>query len=210
MPGGMKTLSTFLASVLFVSVAACGGPDKPAEAPESTGAVTEPTSGGTDMPPAATEPETTAAPAAPTLALPAAPVKITLDPTGKDKKKTVLELGPDGTLMAEGKEIAKFSGGELSMKGKSAMNLMADNSVITPEGTSVGSFNGDEFTATSGAKFSVADDGTVTMTGADGKEKTAAKAEGVGAAKRATLLVLAAWMTTASSSSTSPVAAPKK
>lgn len=190
-------ISALLISGLALGSIACGGPDQPAKAPENTSATAEGASAGKeDMPaPPAKEGEATAAPAAPatpSLKLPASNVKLTLEPVGKEKKKSVIELAADGNVTQDGKPFAKLAGSEVSFKGKPAMSLMADNSIITPAGTSFGSFSGDELSlGNNGGKLSIGDDGAITLTGADGKAKPFGKAEGVGDAKRAVLIVAA-------------------
>ncbi|WP_146654581.1 hypothetical protein [Labilithrix luteola] len=190
-------ISALLVSGLSLGSIACGGSDQPAKAPENTSATAEGASAGKeDMPaPPAKEGEAATAPAAPatpSLKLPASSVKLTLEPVGKDKKKSVIELAADGNVTQDGKPFAKLAGSEVSFKGKPAMSLMADNSIITPAGTSFGSFSGDDLSlGNNGGKLTIGSDGAITLTGADGKAKPLGKAEGVGDAKRAILIVAA-------------------
>ena len=145
----------------------------------STGGDTKPAGGET--PPAA--------PAA--LALPSASAKIKF----KAKKDFDLELKSDGTLNSGGKAAAKLTGMELQTPdGKSQLKVDGDGNITTADGAAYAKFDGDDLTAQNSAKYSIGDDGAVTMTNEKGTKSNMGKADGVGSAKRAALLSVAFMM----------------
>jgi hypothetical protein len=188
-----------LGLIVFGSVA-CGDkpPPKPPESTPSSdtdgggastsssdtdGGATTASTGGGDTKGAETPP---AAPAG--LALPSASAKIKF----KAKKDFDLELKSDGTLNSGGKAAAKLTGMELQTPdGKSQLKVDGDGNITTADGAAYAKFDGDDLTAQNSAKYSIGDDGALTMTNEKGTKSNMGKADGVGSAKRASLLSVA-------------------
>jgi hypothetical protein len=184
-----------LALLCTSALAACGGAEPAPKPPETEAVAPAPT---TDLPaaPAATDaakpadpPAKPAEPPAPApLALPAATAKIDI----KGKKAAKVELKSDGTVTNGGKAVAKVSGLALQSAdgGKSLLTVGADGAVTTSDGSSYGSFTGDELTVGKGDKLTLADDGTLTWT-TGGKATSLGKFDGAGTAKRSAVLAAA-------------------
>ena len=131
------------------------------------------------------------------LDLPAASAKLKIK--GKE-----IEIKSDGTVNTAGKPTHKLMGMELQDKdGKGLLKVDGDNNIMQADGSAYAKFEGDDLTAMDTSKLSVGDDG-VSQTDAKGKKTNLSKAEGVGSAKKGTLLVVAfnLW-------GTKPPAAPK-
>jgi hypothetical protein len=180
--------------LLLLGSYACGGDAPPPKPPESTPmgdeAGTSETSTGDATDSAAstasTEPSPPAAPAA--LALPAASAKLKVE----GKKKMDVELKSDGTVSNAGKMAAKITGMELQgADGNPALKVDGDGAIMTAEGGPYARFEGDDLATQTGTKWTIADDGAMSSTDDKGKKTSLGKAEGVGAAKRASLLAIA-------------------
>ena len=164
-----KTLG--LGSIIAFAVA-CGDnkppPKEPEQAPmtDDAGAM----SSSTDAMDAGAAPtDTTPPPAAPSaLALPSASAKLKF----KTTKSFDIELKSDGTVNSGGKAAAKIAGMELQ----------------TPDGKSALKVDGDDLSTQMMTKWSIGDDGTLSSTDDKGKKTNVGKADGVGTAKKATLL----------------------
>lgn len=198
-------------SLSFLLIAAACGDSKPPATPDNN--TTSMADSGADMAMSAsdagasmtgdaggamadTKPADPPKPAA--LALPSASAKL-MKLKGKD-----IEIKSDGTVNTAGKPTHKVMGMELQDKdGKGLLKVDADNNVMQADGSAYAKFEGDDLTAMDTSKLSVGDDG-VSQTDAKGKKTNLAKAEGIGDAKKATLLVVAfnLW-------GTKPPAAPK-
>ena len=205
-------LTARLSGIVLASclVFACGGNKAPITPDKDTMSSSDADSGA-DMPSSTvsgmTGPSTT--PSAdppkkdppPSIALPSSSAKITVN-----KKKTI-EIKSDGGVMVGGKSVGKVAGADMQdADGKTMMSVAADGSVTTADGTNVGTFAGDELTLTTGDKYSVADDGTLSMTLGGKTTANAGKATGLGSAKRA--LALAAYVATRADASGAPVTKP--
>jgi hypothetical protein len=210
----MKTLGlALLLSTSFVLVA-CGGDKKPAKDPASITAA--PAGGEADMPPADPEPAAKPADGAakPSDGAGAAGgmlsvVDMKFVPAKKGKKDLALEVKGDGSVMVDGKLVAKIAGDEVKSDAGTTMVTVGVDGSLVGNGIDAGyKFEGDELVTSSGAKFSVGDDGTVTMT-KDGKPETLGSF-GTGKAKRASLVVMALWLTTKPSAGAPPAAKKKK
>lgn len=194
----------FLAGVLAVSLAsvACGGENKPANAPEGNTGITE-TSSKEDMPP---PPSTDATPApAPTENKADAPgaaggvIKLAamkLAPVKKGSKDKPLDLKEDGTVSIDGKPAAKIKGDSVDSAGGTSMLTVGVDGSLVGNGVKPGyKFDGDDLVHESGAKLSVGDDGKINLT-KDGKTEAIAKVDGnASAAKREALIATVLWMT---------------
>lgn len=123
------------------------------------------------------------------LDLPAASAKLKVKIKGKD---TEIEIKNDGTVNTAGKPTHKIAGMELQDKdGKGLLKADADGNVTqSGDSSPYGKFEGDDLTMLDTSKLSVGDDG-VSQTDAKGKKTALGKAEGVGSAKKATLMVVA-------------------
>jgi hypothetical protein len=122
------------------------------------------------------------------LDLPAASAKMKVKIKGKD---TEIEIKNDGTVNTAGKPTHKIAGMELQDKdGKGLLKADADGNVMQADSSAYGKFEGDDLTMLDTSKLSVGDDG-VSQTDAKGKKTVLGKAEGVGSAKKATLMVVA-------------------
>lgn len=128
---------------------------------------------------------------------PAAPAKLDLPSAAaklkfKSKKDFDLEVKADGTVSNAGKPVGKISGLELQDPGgKTQLKVDSDGTITTGEGGAYAKFEGDELTALTGAKYAIGDDGALASTDDKGKKTALGKSEGVGAAKRASLLSVA-------------------
>lgn len=182
-------------SILLLAAAACGDNKPPPAAPEAPQAPTG--DGGADMPatPGADAAKDAGAAAAETppppkpaaLDLPAAAAKLKVKIKGKD---TDLEIKSDGTVSTAGKPTHKVTGMELQDKdGKGLLKVDNDGNITQADGSAYAKFEGDDLTALDSTKLSVGDDG-VSQTDAKGKKSPLGKAEGVGSAKKASLLVV--------------------
>ncbi len=188
-----KTLG--LGSIIAFAVA-CGDnkppPKEPEQAPmtDDAGAM----SSSTDAMDAGAAPtDTTPPPAAPSaLALPSASAKLKF----KTTKSFDIELKSDGTVNSGGKAAAKIAGMELQTPdGKSALKVDGDGNITTADGNPYAKFDGDDLSTQMMTKWSIGDDGTLSSTDDKGKKTNVGKADGVGTAKKATLLSAAyvAW-----------------
>jgi len=195
----MNSVATGLAiSLLLLAAAACGdnkpppanpetpssgdgGADMPAMGGDGGSAMAGDAGGGTGE--AAPQPK----PAA--LDLPAASANMKVKIKGKD---TEIEIKNDGTVNTAGKPTHKIMGMELQDKdGKGLLKADADGNVTqSGDSSAYGKFEGDDLTMLDTSKLSVGDDG-VSQTDAKGKKTALGKAEGVGSAKKATLMVVA-------------------
>lgn len=191
------------ALVLSLSAAACGN-DQPAKSPEGPAAVTETSSTKEDMPPppakeANTEAPTAAAPvdtaaAAPTAGgvIKLAAIKVAPVKKGKDK---AVELKDDGTVSIDGKPAAKIKGDEVTSTGGTSMLTVGVDGSLVGNGVKPGfKFEGDDLVTEGGAKFSVGDDGVISVT-KDGKTEKLTKVDNGASAKRAALVVTVLYMT---------------
>jgi hypothetical protein len=190
--------TTLALGLIVLGSVACGDkpPPKPPETPsassddggtsassggDSDGGSTASSSGGStdSTPPPA---------AAAALALPSASAKM----KGKAKTAFDVELKSDGTVNSGGKPAAKITGMELqSPDGKSQLKVDGDGNITTATGDAYAKFDGDDLTAQNGAKYSIGDDGAMSSTNEKGAKKAMGKADGVGSAKRASLLAVA-------------------
>jgi hypothetical protein len=202
---------------------ACGGgssegggattPSASAPAASSVAATSEPTTTATSTPQVAT---TAAVPAGPPLTV--AAMKL----VGPNAKHTI-EMKDDGSVLGDGKPIAKFVGATLQdAEGKPMVSVAADGSIaMTGQTSKTAKFNDkDELVISDGAKMTIGDDGVVKLFNPDGKaDKDSGKMKLTGfkpAARRAaTVFVLAMMMsspehtTTTSASSAAPVVSAK-
>ena len=136
--------------------------------------------------------EPTPPPAPKALDLPSASAKLKF----KTTKGFDIEVKSDGTVNSAGKASAKIAGMELtSTDGKSGLKVDADGNIMTSTGDAYAKFEGDDLTTQTMAKWSIGEDGALTQTDDKGKKTNLGKAEGVGTAKKATLLAAAftAW-----------------
>jgi hypothetical protein len=192
----VKTLGLCL---FLASTYACGDNKPPPKPPESMSMgddagpsdsatlAGDAKDGGTSSS-ASTESTTTAPAAAAALALPAAAAKLKVE----GKKKMDVELKSDGTVNNGGKMAAKIAGMELhGPDGKTALKVDGDGAIMTAEGGPYAKFEGDDLATQTGTKWSIGDDGAMSSTDDKGKKTALGKAEGVGAAKRASLLAIA-------------------
>jgi hypothetical protein len=183
---------------------ACGGDKPPPKPPESTpmsdeagtseNGTMDAKDGGASTASTDTTTPPAAAPAA--LALPAAAAKLKVE----GKKKMDVELKSDGTVNSGGKMAAKIAGMELQgADGKPALKVDNDGAIMTAEGGPYAKFEGDDLATQTGTKWSIGDDGAMSSTDDKGKKSSLGKAEGVGSAKRASLLAIAylSWGTKA-------------
>jgi hypothetical protein len=176
---------------------ACGGDKPPPKPPESTPVSDEAgtSESGTSMSDtkdggaSTASTDTTPPPAAPAaLALPTAAAKLKVE----GKKKMDVELKSDGTVNSGGKMAAKIMGMELhGADGKPALKVDNDGAIMTAEGGPYAKFEGDDLATQTGTKWSIGDDGAMSSTDDKGKKSSLGKAEGVGSAKRASLLAIA-------------------
>ncbi len=185
-----------LGLIVFASIA-CGDNKPPPTVPETMppsatdGGESTPTSTGDD---AGTSGSTATVDTPPP---PAAAAKLELPATAaklkfKSKKEFALEVKSDGTVNNGGKAFAKISGMELQdPAGKPQLRVDADGTITTGEGGAYAKFEGDELSSLVGAKYVIGDDGALGSTDEKGKKLAMGKTEGVGTAKRASLLAVA-------------------
>ena len=195
-------LKTIGLGTLIAFAVACGDNKPPPREPEQTpmtddaGALSTSTD-SVDASASSTTDTTPPPPAAPAaLALPSASAKLKI----KTPKALDIELKSDGTVNSGGKAAAKITGTELQTPdGKSALKVDGDGNITTADGGPYAKFDGDDLTTQTMAKWSIGDDGAVTGTDDKGKKTNLGKADGVGSAKKASLLAAAyvAWGTKA-------------
>jgi len=198
-------VKTFGLGLLVLGTYACGGDKPPPKPPETTPMTDDAGSSDTastttgdtkDGGGAASTDPTTPPPAPAALALPSAAAKLKVE----GKKKMDVELKSDGTVNNGGKMAAKITGMELQDKdGKTALKVDGDGAITTADGGAYAKFEGDDLATQTGTKWSIGDDGAMSSTDDKGKKTSLGKAEGVGAAKRASLLAVAflSWGTKA-------------
>ncbi len=127
-------------------------------------------------------------PAPAALALPSAAAKLKVE----GKKKLDVEIKSDGTVNNAGKMAAKISGMELAgPDGKTALKVDGDGNIATADGAPYAKFEGDDLTTQTSTRWSIGDDGALSSTDDKGKKTAMGKSEGVGSAKRASLLAVA-------------------
>ena len=188
-------LKTLGLGTLIAFAVACGDNKPPPKEPEQT-PMTEDAGTTASTDPAPPEPappaEPTPPPAPKPLDLPSASAKLKF----KTTKGFDIEVKSDGTVNSAGKASAKIAGMELtSTDGKSGLKVDADGNIMTSTGDAYAKFEGDDLTTQTMAKWSIGEDGALTQTDDKGKKTNLGKAEGVGTAKKATLLAAAftAW-----------------
>jgi len=191
--------------------------------------------GGGGTTPSATAPATSATPSASIAttatatatattppAPPAPPLTVVAFKLTDAKSKKTVEVKDDGSVMGDGKVVAKFVGAALQdMDGKSIMSVAADGSLSAQGQTKPAKFNEKDELVVGGGTIFVADDGTVKLIGPDGKpDKDSGKIKLTGfkpqARRAATIFVMAMFMaspqpttTSASVASVGPVATDK-
>ncbi len=182
---------------------ACGGSDTP---PPNTGTTSATTAASSAPDTSATAAASSAAPSASTPVAPPAPplVVAAMKLSGASLKKPV-ELKDDGSIMVDGKPVAKIVGAEFQDgSGKTILAVAADGSLKVPGVDSAKGmkFNGkDELEVADGAKLVIGDDGVVKMLNPDGKaDKDSGKMKFTGfkptARRAATVLVMGMMMPT--------------
>ena len=132
-------------------------------------------------------------------------------------KSHTLELKADGTLVADGKPVGKITGAEMDdSNGKMIAAVQGDNTIKfdTAGGTQTGvpKFNDKDAIEVDGkVAISIADDGTVTVMGADGKPDTKGKMKFAGfkptARRTACLLVFGMFIPSKATSTVTAVSA---
>jgi hypothetical protein len=194
--------------LLAVLAVACGGNPKPADNPEpATSAAAAPVdsapapssatadvSAPSAASSAASSAATTAPPAPPAPAITVVALKIAANKVTKGK---AVEVKADGTVLVDGKPVAKFSGAELQdSSGKTILAVASDGTVSGPSVNRQVKFSStDDLVNDDGSKISIADDGSVTRTTAAGKaDKAPFKIRGVTAASRREAILVAGWM----------------
>lgn len=188
-------LQTLGLGTLIAFAVACGDNKPPPKEPEQTSMSDDAGATASDMPsdPAPTAAAEPAPPPAPkALDLPSGSAKLKF----KTTKAFDLEVKSDGTVNNAGKATAKISGMELSSTdGKSGLKVDSEGNIMTATGDTYAKFEGDDLTTQTMAKWSIGEDGALTQTDDKGKKTNLGKADGVGTAKRATLLAAAysAW-----------------
>jgi hypothetical protein len=173
---------------------ACGGEAPPAKEPEVTPPAVD-AAAEAPAPAAEVDAGATAAPAEPTpppapaaLALPSGAAKLKF----KTTKEFDVELKSDGSVNVGGKPAAKVTGMELQdPAGKTQLKVDNDGNITTGEGASYAKFDGDTLVANTGAKYAIADDGSLQNTPEKGAAKSLGKTTDVGPAKRSALLTVA-------------------
>ncbi len=145
---------------------ACGGGNSDTNSPKSA-TVTSPSSA-----PSLVSASSSAVMSA-SVAPPAPPPPIVIFAmklTGGSLKKPV-ELKDDGTVVVDGKPVAKFVGAELQdTSGKTLIAVAEDNTVTMDGSTKTMKFTySDELLLDGGNRVSIADDGSVMLIGADHK-----------------------------------------
>lgn len=182
--------------------------------------------GGGGTTPSATAPATSAAPSASTAMTATATATATTPPTPAAppltvmafkmtdaKSKKTVEVKDDGSVMAEGKVVAKFVGAELQDKdGKSLMGVAADGSVTAMGQTKPAKFNDKDELLVGGGTIFIGDDGVLKLVGPDGKpDKDSGKIKLTGfkpqARRAATVFVMAMFMASPDPKSTTPTVA---
>jgi hypothetical protein len=189
-------LRVLLAAVIvtFSATAACAGDRSGASSPESNAGITE-TSAKADVPPAS---KAAPASAVPSSTIDGATIKfgaMKLAPAKPGKTDRSLEIKADGTIVLDGKPVAKFKGDRVDSIEGAPMATMSGTGVLAGSGVKPGlKFEGDDLVGDDGMKLSIGDDGTITASRA-GKSETIGKAEGGSSAKRAALIAAVLWMT---------------
>ncbi len=143
---------------------ACGGGNG------TSGGATTPTSASATPPAASSAAQAT--PASATATPPAAPLTVSaMKLTSADGKHTI-DLKDDGSILADGKPVAKIAGATLQDKdGKTLVSVLADGTVKVEGGDRPAKFDDkDAIIMPDGAKMFIADDGTVKLYNPDGKE----------------------------------------
>ena len=187
---------TFGLGIFLLGSIACG--DKPPPKPPETtpgadvdaGDPLASSSGGESKDGGASGGDTapTPPPAPAALALPSAAAKLKVE----GKKKLDVELRSDGTVNSAGKMAATISGMELqAADGKTALKVDSDGNISNADGAPYAKFEGDDLTTQTSTKWSIGDDGALSSTDEKGKKTAMGKSEGVGSAKRASLLAVA-------------------
>ena len=131
---------------------------------------------------------------------PAPPLTVVAMKLTDAKSKKSIDVKDDGSVMADGKLVAKFVGAELQDKdGKSLMSVAADGTLKAEGQTKPAKFNDKDEVVVGGGTIFVADDGTVKLIGPDGKpDKDSGKIKLTGfkpqARRAATVFVLAMFM----------------
>jgi hypothetical protein len=74
--------------------------------------------------------------------------------------------------------------------GKTQLKVDGDGNITTGDGAAWAKFDGDDLTAQNSAKYSIGDDGALTSTNEKGTKANMGKTDGVGSAKRASLLAV--------------------
>lgn len=184
--------------LILSALVACGGDNPEPKVPETTPPAADTDAGAPAATSDAKDPAATASaekpadppppPPPPTLALPSASAKLKF----KTAKAFDVEVKSDGSVMSGGKAAAKIAGMELQDKdGKAALKVADDGAVTTATGDAYGKFDGDMFTTNTNVKYDIADDGAMSSTDDKGKKTSLGKTEGVGSAKRSSLLAAA-------------------
>jgi hypothetical protein len=204
----MRNAKLFAVAALVV-LSACAADRKHARSTETP--IVAEASPASDMPPAPAEkaapadaPTEEAAPAkTESLAIKIAPMKLV-----PAKKGKTFEVKKDGTIVADGKAIARISGDQIdSLEGAGTLVTVSMDGSLVGQAVKPGlKLEGDALVSDKGAKVSVADDGNITST-KDGKSETLAKLEGGADAKRTAILVTTVLV---AKPSTAPASAPAK
>jgi hypothetical protein len=195
----MRVPSTLVLAI-FVLGAACGGEKKGARSPESNSDITETSSSPKeDMPPPPSKEgegattETHTGPGAAGGMLKLATMKVT--PLRAGAKDRPAELQADGTVVIDGKPVAKIKGDQVdSVEGVSMVTIGVTGGLVGMGVRAGLKFEGDDVVGDDGLRLTVADDGTITAS-KDGKTEPLYRAEGGGASKRTALVVALLWMT---------------
>ncbi|NUP14417.1 MAG: hypothetical protein HOW73_50955 [Polyangiaceae bacterium] len=204
----------------LVLCAACGDPE-PAKTSDDVAAETTATATSTapDMP---AEPVATAAPTETAQTAAPPPVEeapalvfegIKLKPT-KPAKVKVIEVKPDGAVVADGKTIATFAKNEIRDEAGSAVFKVAkDGTVEAPGKAGAAKFNETDDLTTPDSKLTVGKDGAVSFEKTGGKpEKAPFKIEGLTDKNRRAAVLLTMYLMSTSSSpggaSTTPASGP--
>ena len=179
--------------------------------------------GGGGTTPSATAPATSATPSASVATTatatatatattpptpPAPPLTVAAFKLTDAKSKKTIEVKDDGSVMGDGKVVAKFVGAELQdASGKSLMSVAADGSLKAEGQTKPAKFNEKDELVVGGGTIFIGDDGVLKLIGPDGKpDKDSGKIKLTGfkpqARRAATVFVMAMFMATPSPNST--------